>query len=345
MSKSFTQQTSETNNKISIIAIHGTILSIFIAIIISYSIYYRGVTYNLELEVIKEAERINNIVFMRSVYYPSKGCDQQIDNVNRALIGQRTEILKIKTVKEDKTSELSFPSNPDDIAELFRYLHFLNESIFPMAENDYSIGNNKFIPKDSANRGEEILRVINLLGHCYLFPEAPFETPAVFKRESYNKKYFVTISEVRNLLTGLNVFVVKSKEFRSYQYLFPENIYLKQLKKRDKKLLKVWESSRISRGFGNINPDKLFNDFLFNTNKVEEIANATNYKIMCFDKFSTELPPKLTTVIIYIIIGCVFLSSVIAPLMFQNLPKYFYIHIPIIFYVGVYFYIYFAFIV
>lgn len=218
----------------------------------------------------KEAEKINEISFMRSIYYPDNGFGEWADNINKSLKHERTERLRIE-IKKKNISQLSIPSTPADIKELFRYLNFLSDP-FPIAFEDesyYTIGNNKFIPRDLSNRGEEILRIINVLGHCYIFPEAAFDTDGAFKKD-LKKIYFGNIDEVRNWLSDLNEFVFQSKRFRYLIYLKPEISYLNALKERDKRLIEKWESSRLLIAFGNINPDKLFNDFLSNLKEAEK---------------------------------------------------------------------------
>lgn len=323
-------------NSNSYISIHATILSIFIAIFVAFSIYHNGILYNLENNVINEAKKINEINFIRSVYYPDVGFED-FRSVNTALKYERTERLQIKKKEEKDISIIKYPTTSDDIIELFRYLHFLTYP-FPRSDEGYSLGNNKFIPRDSANRGEEILRVFNILGHCYLFPEAPFDTDGMYKKGVYNKKYWGNLGELREWLDDLNIFANESKSFLMSIYLFPEIEHLRALQVRDQKLIERWESHLILKSYGHIKPEKLYNDFVLYIKQVINIANDTQYQINRFDNFKVYYPSKTTSYIFYFLIGFVFLCSVIAPMIIPKIPKYFYIHIPIIFYVGLYLY-------
>jgi len=323
-------------------------LCFFMAIVVSFSVYYKGVLFKLESDVLKEAEKINDISFMRSPYVSSAKLGSWEDNTRRVL-EQNRKNFNIKIVKEKDVSKITKPSKskPSDIEELFRYLGFLYDPHFPFSKDDpnYSIGDNKFIPKDKANRGEEILEVINILGHCYLFPEAPFKTDGVFKEGAYEKKHFMNIDDVRSWLEGLNVFVFESKKFLYKIRFVPENVYLKALSERDKKLIEKWKKSRHLKSFGNISPKKIFDDFIENVRKVIGIATSTQNQIERSEKRIKSLPQKSHIILIYILIGIVFISSVIAPLLCAKLPSYFYIRIPNLFYVGLIFYMFFVFIV
>jgi len=92
----------------SYIAIHATILSIIIAVAVSFAIYYKGLLYNVETSAINEAEKINNISFVRSVYFPDEGFGRSADNINASLKHERTDVLKIEPRKEKHISKLSF---------------------------------------------------------------------------------------------------------------------------------------------------------------------------------------------------------------------------------------------
>jgi len=324
-------------NSSSYISIHASILSIFIAVFVAYSIYQKGVLSNFEKNVISAADKINEIYFIRSVYYPDAGFGDLARNVNKSIKYERTERLQIKIKKEKKVSEINNPKTKDDVRELFRYLHFLVEP-FQMEEEEYSIGNNKYIPKDSANRGEEILRIINILGHCYLFPEAPFATDGTFKKGIYNKMYFRNASEVREWLEHLNNFVFESKRFLYLMYLFQDIEYIKALQIRDHELIKRWESHRLLKTYGDIRPEKIYNDFIENIKRVKNIADDAQNQINFYDKLRTNFPSKSTHIIFYILMGFVFVSSVISPMIIPNPPKYFFIHIPVAFYILLYFY-------
>lgn len=332
----------QNNNSHLIIAIHVPILSIFIVVFISFFINQKNILRNIENDVLEEAAEINKISFMRSVYYPNEGFGGRADNVNKSLKIER-ERLQILTKRENNVSQLSIPSTSADIKELFRYLNFLINPISISSTDDlnHSIGNNKFIPQDPSNRGEEILRVLNILGHSYLFPETPFDTDGIFKKGPYNKIYFGKINEVRNWLSELNEFVFQSKGFRYDIYHFkPVISYLKSLEERDKELIEKWENSRLLISFGNINPDKLFNDFISNLKAVENVANSTQEQIVRFDKQKSYFPSKTKLTVLFFILGFSFLFGVISSLLSNKLPKYFYIHLPVIFYICAFIYMF-----
>jgi len=180
--------------------------------------------------------------------------------------------------------------------------------------------------------------VLNILGHCYLFPESPHETDGSFKKGLYERKQFGSISEVQKWLNDLNTFIIESKSYRAQIYFFPKIESFEALRARDSQLFKKWESSRLLKTFGHIDPDKIFNDFTANLKTIEEVANNTQSQINRMTSVEKYYPSKTMSLIFYFLVGIVFLCSVVVPMTIPNLPKYYYIHIPIAFYAGLYIY-------
>lgn len=320
---------------LSIVSIHAAILSIFFTAISAFAIYSYERLQNLEMEAIQTAEQINQIYFARSTYYP-KG----FDRTDIAVENMRSTHGLNKPQPEAKNSVIHEVRTEEDIKELFRYLYFLVNRLDPDLPGT-NIGKVKFIPRDSANRGEEILKVLNVLGHSYLFPEAPSESDLYFKPGMSEKKYFKGMTALRDWLRSINAFVEGSKYLRFFlagnELGFPDDggvsPYLKALKTRDKILIERWDKSPMLRSYGHREPIYLFNDFLDKARKVEKIADDTQYQINRLD-IARESGLLIYALYGVFWVGLLFLSGVFCPLLWPKTPKVFYIYFPLISYIS-----------
>lgn len=319
---------------LTIITVNAALLGILIAFLSAYAVYFKSVLGEQTNELITNAEKINDIFFMRSCYFPEKGFGPWAKNINASIEMER-EKLSLNRAKEPKISKLSHLKNSEDIKELGRYLHFLSDLIWTIEnKNDrYDIGNGKFIPRDLANRGEEIMRVLNIFSKSYLFPEPPFETPGAFFDKLPKRVYFKNKSDVKSWLLDLEIFILEIKQYKYLTYIVPPLEALKQLQERDRELIKKWETSKLLITFGHLDPAKIKADFFAQISKIESICESTRHTLNKIENISSTIPSYSSFGYIFVALSILFLCGVYAPLAFPSLPRLIYFHIPMISYI------------
>jgi len=341
MTSSHSSKNNMRQDRSAVATINAALLGILIAFVTAYTLYHKSVLHERETEVIAEAGRINNVLFTRSSYFPEEGFGEWADNVNKSILAERKKLL-IQRAHEPKVTKLSPPRTAEDIRELGRYLIFLADPFGAnkTPDNQFSIGNEKYIPRDLANRGEEILRVLNIFTVCYLFPEPPFETPGAFSRELQTRIYFKNIDDVQAWLSDLETFVLTINKFKYIKHLVTETKYIDQLRSRDVKLIEKWESSRLLRTFGHLDPDRLIEDFFENFDKAQNVAESSRYALNRIEHLNSSLPAKrMFSYIFVVVLPILFLLGVFAPLAFPATPNWLYLHIPILSYVCLYLFV------
>ena len=120
-------------------AIHATVLSIIIGIFAVYFAYINSEIRTKQLYAMSKAEEINKINFKRYAYFPK--------SKNIFLTSGPKDIEKIKNLLIELALLTSIQTSGTDI-----------------------VGFN--IPKDSAERAERIVGIINIIVHRYPFPKA-----------------------------------------------------------------------------------------------------------------------------------------------------------------------------
>lgn len=323
-----------SNINLTTITINAALFGILIAFLSAYAIYFRSVLNEQTNELISKAEKINKICFMRSCYFPQEGFDLWAKNINMSIDMKRKK-LSISRAKEPNISSLCPLKNSEDIKELGRYMHFLSSPFWPHETNDdsFDLGNKKYIPQDLANRGEEIMRVFNILSRCYLFPEAPLETPGAFFEGLHKRIYFKNVKEVKSWLRDLETFILTMKEFKYSKSLMPPTKFLNQLKERDQKLIEDWETSKLLITFGHLDPFDIKRDFLKNVSKIETIGESTRYSLNKIENINSSILPYKSLGVILIILLILFVIGVYLPLAHPSVPKFIYFHVPMISYI------------
>jgi hypothetical protein len=330
MAESGEDNKSEKVSLGAVAAINATLLGILIAFVAAYAIYVKDSLRSAEFEAVSEAEKINTVFFARSCYFPD-GLDDFSKMVNKKLEFDRKRMSIAKFEEPEKTSLLR-PANAKDLEELSRYLDLLHYPFgtLNIKEGEYSIGNNKYLPRDAANRGEEILRVLNLMGHCHLFPDPPFETDATFSKSLQKRIYFKNIKDAADWADGAEAFLYAVKKIKFNMTVFESSSKLfDALMLRDKKLIKQWESSPITKGYGRLDPNYLFADFLANSQKVQSIADDTRFKINRFNKLKERYPSSTEFFILLSALALLLIIGVALPLTWAGTPKWLYLLIPI----------------
>lgn len=319
----------EINNSMitTVVTINATLIGILLAFLSAYTVYFKSLQNEQTIDLINEAGRINTITFFRSCYFspslsPKIGHDWG-DTINYDINKLREE-LDIKRAEEPKTRQLSPPQDINDIEKLDHYLRFLNN---PPWENDNFV-KNLDLPRDPANRGEEIMRVLNMFSMCYLFPEPPFESERNFLMRERKKIYFNNVEDIKLWLKGLEQFVygIRSQKF----LLILENSqdeYIKALKSRDQRLIEKWESHPYFRSRGFLDPVKIKEDYFKNFAIIEGIADSTRYMLNKVENLKSNILSSKTVVIFLVALLVLFAIGVYAPLACPRVPKFLYFHI------------------
>lgn len=322
------------DDRFAMVGLNATIISILIAIVSAYVLYVSESLHSAELRALSEADKINEVFFARSAYFPPTGFEPFAQDVNQSINYVRSKLFLSK-VEEKQISVINEPKTTADIDELWRYLHFLVNPYWPYGKSDadHDLGNNKFIPSVAANRGEEILRMLNILGHCYLFPASPMESRASFYVKFPQRMYFKNMQELSGWLDGVDHFVRGYNEMRAVTTLMPQGNWMKELQKRDEKLIAIWESSQLLLTKGHLAPSFLSENFQTTADKVSEIVYRTHHEVNRFEKLMDRYLPRWVIVILLLILLCLFVFGVVAPILNNQLSDLYYKKIPLCTYV------------
>lgn len=319
-------------NLLTIVSINATIIGILVALVVAVAVYYKQIVREAELQVIQEADKINSVVFERSAYYHEGSKSPWGMNIVTSLNMDRTK-LKIKKNIESTVSKYDVPVSKSDISELYRYLDFLSDPLYPQGnEFNYSIGNEKYIPRDGANRGEEIMIVVNYLSQADIFPESAFPSPLAFKEGPQRQIYFLRVDDVKNWLIKVETFVSGFKKHKYSETIFPGTKFIDSLKSRDRQLIEKWKASPVRRSFGYLDPEYLLNDFRNKSEIVRSVADNTRHAYNKYE-FLSKRYSLFPLFVILVALLIIFIAGVAIPLFNNNVNQYIYVHLPVTVYV------------
>lgn len=326
-------------DKLTVAAINATLYGILVALVSAYALYIKSNLQTLESALVSEADRINSVYFPCFCYYPD-GFGPRATNINNAISAER-EKASVLRATEPSTSVISPPRSGEDIYWLGQYLVFLSDSYWPMPtsgqKDPYSLGNGKFVPRDQANRGEEILRIMNVLGTCYLFPEPLNEMPRLHSVKPVRKIYFNNAKDVDSWLKDTSKFLDILNNLRLSQPFGSMSPFIDSLKKRDRVFIQRWETGRITRTFGRLEPSYLVAEFFRAADKVGEIAEVTQHRLTQYENVRKKgYPPQAIIVALLILCGAMFVCGVVGPLLVDRMPRYAYLHVPLVAYLLIY---------
>jgi len=83
------------------------------------------------------------------------------------------------------------------------------------------------------------------------------------------------------------------------------------------------------KGYGRLDPNYLFSDFLATSRKVQHVAEETRYKANRFQKLKERYPPSIAFTIALYFIAFLLAVGVALPLTSSCVPKWLYLHVPL----------------
>ena len=109
--------------------------------------------------------------------------------------------------------------------------------------------------------------------------------------------------------------------------------FIDALKKRDRLFIQRWETGRITRTFGRLEPSYLVAEFFRAADKVGEIAETTQHRLTQYENIRNKAyPPQVIVLALLILCGAMFVCGVVGPLLINSMPRYDYLHVPLIAY-------------
>jgi hypothetical protein len=279
-----------------IAGIHATIITILIGVTSAYYIFTQDKIHEIEMQTIREAEKINQVKFAPSFYKPSR----------------------------DDFSKYNEPKNIEQTINLLPFLYVL------LSEANNLPGME--IPKTPADRAERALQIMSLLVHRYPFPESISEgssfppKPLQFRDKVVIAKWSY---DLENLIRSMRLFIYMTPMFIGERM----NEYFQALYIRDKELHERWKTNLGLQAVGYVDPYFLFNDYIRNLQRADEINRSVRFYL---DKVELLERRFVTKKQMLVVIGFTFLAffcGVVLPLFTGRVRRVFLLWIPCGFYI------------
>jgi hypothetical protein len=286
---------SRRSSALGIAGIHATVLTILIGITSAYYIFTQDKIHEMEMQALREAERINQVEFVRAYYWPNAD-----------------EFFKY--------------SDPKANLSLLLWMLFSNrtQAQNPMPEME--------LPKMPADRAEKALQIMNFLVHRYPFPESVSLSqgsvsfvppkPLVFKDRVEVAKWS---EDLERVIGGMSMWPgVLSKTIDQY---------LQALKSRNEKLLTRWKTDHFLQVLGLIDPYFVFNDYLQNFRKAYDINRSVKVYLDKVGLLEKRFVPKKQMLMVIGSTFLAFFCGVVLPLLTGRVWRVFLLLIPCLFYI------------
>ena len=284
---------------LAIAGIHATVLTILIGITSAYYIFARDKIYEMEMQALREAEKINQVQFVQSYYRPNP----------------------------DAFSKYNDPRNIKQAINLIL-------SLYAVLSEGKTTGFE--IPKMPADRAEKALQIMNLLVHRYPFPESISLSPGSVSSFPPKPLLFNDRAEIAKWSDDLEKLLDTMRLFIYARPLFiveKMNEYFQALHSRDKELREKWKTDYSLQVEGYINPYFIFNDYVSNLQKADGIDRSVKFYLDKINSLERRLAPKKE---MWTVIGFIFLAffcGVILPLFRVRVRQVFLLWIPCFSYV------------
>ena len=278
-----------------IAGIHATVLTILIGITSAYYIFTRDKIHEMEMQALREAEKINQVQFVRAYYWPN-------------------------------ADDFSKYNDPKTNPGLFLWMLFSDrtQAQNPTPEIE--------IPKLPADRAEKALQIMNFLVHRYPFPESTSSSsgsvsffppkPLLFKDRAAIVKWSEDLERVVGSMSMWPGVLGKSVAE-----------YLQALTSRNKELIEQWKTDHFLQVQGHIDPYLVYNDYIQNFGRAYEINQSVKFYLNKVDMLESRLVPKKQMLIVIGSTFLAFFCGVVLPLFTGRVRRVFLLWIPCGFYI------------
>ena len=281
-----------------IAGIHATILTILIGITSAYYIFAREKIYEMEMQALREAEKINQVQFVRAYYWPNA------DDFSTYSDPKANLSLLLWTLFSDRTK---------------------SQNLTPKMA----------IPKMPADRAEKALQIMNFLVHRYPFPESIVSSSGSVSFNPPKPLLFTDRAAIVKWSEDLER-VVDNMSMWPRVLAKDVDEYLQALKSRNKELIEQWKTDHILQVMGLIDPYVVYNDYIQNFGRAYEINQSVKFYLNKLAWVERRLAPKKEMWTGIGLVFLAFFCGVILPLFRDRVRRVFLLWIPCGFYIFVF---------
>lgn len=285
----------KSSRTMAIAGIHATILTILISITSAYYVFTQDKIHDMEMQTLREAERINQVEFVRAYYYPNPN-----------------EFLNYNDQK--------------DVEQSMKLVVML-----VMLFSDRTQAPGMDIPKMPVDRAEKGLQIMNFLVHRYPFPEAISVSKGSVSSFAPKPLLFKDRAEIAKWSADLDRLIDGMSMWPGYLNI-TINQYLGALKSKNENLIAQSKTDHFLQVQGVIEPYFIFNNYIQNINKAYDINRSVK---LYLDKLNYLEKRFVTKIQMLMIIGFIFLAffcGVVIPLFSTQVRRVFLLWIPCGFY-------------
>jgi hypothetical protein len=289
----------EPTRALVIAGIHATVLTILISITSAYYIFTQDKIREMEMQILWEAEKINQVKFVRTFYSPTP-------------------------------SEFSKYSDPKTDLTAFVWNLF---SLYPDMTHAQNLIPEMEIPTLPADRAAKALKAMNFLVHRYPFPESIGGSSNEVSLFDPKPLAFRDIAEVAKWVEDLAIAVDK---IRTMPVLIEKRINdcLSDLKSRNKEWDEEWEKDHVDRTImGEIDPYIIYDNYIHNIQNAYEISRSVKFYLNRVEMLGSRFVPKAQIIMVIVFTFLVFFSGVILPLFTDRVLRVALLLIPCGFYI------------
>jgi hypothetical protein len=270
-------------------------------------LYYKYHTDAVEFSdrLLGEAERINQVKFVRTFYYPTASEFSKYSEYSKS--------------SDPKTDLIAF------VFHLFFSCHSLTYAQNQIPEMD--------IPTLPADRAKKAIEVMNFLVHRYPFPEAMGVRSNTFSVFDPKPIVFKDIAEVAKWVEDLGIIVDRIRTMPlGIEWRIP--ICLSALKSQDKEIDETLKKRHAERTIiGEIDPYIIYNNYMDSIKTAYEISRSVKFYLNRVNMLGSRFVPKAQIIMVIVFTFFVFFSGVILPLLTDRVLRVTLIFIPCFFYI------------
>jgi hypothetical protein len=313
----------EHSNAVSIATINATILSIFIALASGYILHFSSIIKQLEMEAIRQAERINDIPFSDTW---SKFATVTIDYLKNAKPSDNDMEIRFTQLMVDPMADIQTPDSIKNYQQQTGMTR-IEETICLMAAFSLRspfperLGTTEYLP-------EKLATAEHQKKQYFLSPTAKKHFNGVDEVQSW-------IDEAEKKLSSVLMFIRFFGESRFiHAQKWPQNDIL---------FLNMPSGHFGLKGGVMVTPDvkSLPHEFVKNLQSLYDISHSARVSLNDLKRYSGVMPDKTTKLIFLIFSVFAFYFGVIIPLLTKSVSKLCVIWVPTFFYTSLFVYIFY----